>query len=82
LSARSGDGLARLAEATGGVLFDPPGNDYAPILRRVELDLRSRYILGFRVENPGSSGRCRQLKVEVARPSVWVRARTEFFDPQ
>src|SRR3984893_4885590 len=59
--------LSVLTEQTGGVLFRPPGTDYGEILSRIESDLRSRYILGFR---PLSEEGSHELKVEVTRPGV------------
>ena len=68
LTAKSDSGLQRLATETGGLLFDPPGADYAPILERIEADLRSHYVLGFQ-----PAAEKHQLKVEVTRPGVTVR---------
>jgi hypothetical protein len=75
-----GDGLSRLASETGGVVFDPPGNGYGEILSRIEADLRSRYILGFHPSAAPTGNPRHQLRVEVTRPGLTVRARQEYFE--
>jgi hypothetical protein len=73
--------LYRVVAEAGGTWFQPPGNEYQPIVSRMETDLRRRYVLGFRPER--LSGRIRHdLRVEVARPGFIVRARkTYFYEP-
>ena len=75
--ASSGD-LRRLTDETGGILFDPPDADYSEIISRIEADLHSRYILGFRPEATGSDTQHHSLKVEVGRSGASVRARREY----
>jgi VWFA-related protein len=71
--------LYRLAAATGGTRFAPPGDAYDPIVTRIQTDLRRRYVLGFRPEQL-SLGKVRhQVRVEVARPDLTVRARSTYF---
>jgi Ca-activated chloride channel family protein len=79
-SAAGADGLTALAERTGGILFQPPGGDYAEILRRIESDLRSRYVLGIPAADSAAGVRHR-LRVEVARPGLTVRHRAEYLAP-
>ena len=75
------DNLRRLADETGGILFDPPSADYSEIISRIEADLRARYILGFRPEAAGSDAQRHSLKVEVRRSGAIVRARREYLGP-
>ena len=72
-------GLYKLAAETGGTQFRPPKSDYTPILTRIETDLHSRYVLGFRPDRL-SFGKVRhQVRVEVTRPLLSVRARNTYF---
>ncbi|HKA02499.1 MAG TPA: VWA domain-containing protein [Candidatus Solibacter sp.] len=72
--------LLRLVAETGGASFTAPRGDLAPILTRLEADLRPHYVLGFRPEK--LSGKLRhELRVEVALPNVTVRARRTYFAP-
>jgi VWFA-related protein len=72
------NGLSRLTDETGGILFDSAGAKYPEILARIEADLRSRYIIGFR---PGAvDGKRHLLRVEGARPELTIRARRNYFD--
>jgi VWFA-related protein len=79
LSGLGGDGLLRLATETGGAYFEPPTGDYAAVLDRIQRDLRSQYVLGFRPEPDGNSKHL--LRVEVVRPGVLIRARRQYFLP-
>ena len=70
--------LYRLVEEGGGTWFPAPGGEYGPIVSRIETDLRRRYVLGVRPER--SSGRARhEVRVEVTRPGLSVRARKTYF---
>lgn len=70
--------LYRLITETGGAWFPPPAKQYEAIVSRMETDLRHRYVLGFRPEE--LSGRMRHdVRVEVTRPDLTVRARTVYF---
>lgn len=70
--------LYRLVTETGGAWFPPPAGKYQEIFTRLENDLRHRYVLGFRPEE--LSGRLRhEVRVEVTRPDLTVRARTAYF---
>lgn len=70
--------LYRLVREAGGALFQAPGGDYQPIVSRLEADLRHRYVLGFRPER--LTGKVRhEVRVEVSRPDVTVRARKTYF---
>jgi len=74
--------LYQLVADAGGTWFRAPGGQYGPIVSRIETDLRHRYILGFRPER--LSGKVRHdIRVEVTRPDLTVRARkTYFYEPR
>jgi hypothetical protein len=58
-----------------------PGGKYNHIVSRIETDLRHRYVLGFRPER--LSGKVRhEIRVEVTRPDLMVRARKTYFREQ
>jgi VWFA-related protein len=75
--------LYRLVADAGGTTVSPPddqspGGKYNPIVSRIETDLRHRYVLGFRPER--LSGKVRhEIRVEVTRPDLTVRARKTYF---
>jgi VWFA-related protein len=70
--------LYRLVDEAGGTSFQAPHGEYSPIVSRIETDLRRRYVLGFRPEK--LSGRVRHdVRVEVTRPDLSVRARKVYF---
>jgi Ca-activated chloride channel family protein len=74
--------LYRLVTEAGGTWFGTPGGEYGPIVSRIETDLRHRYVLGFRPER--LSGKVRHnIRIEVTRPDLTVRARETYFqEPQ
>jgi Ca-activated chloride channel family protein len=70
--------LYKLVTEAGGTWFEPPRGEYGPIVTRIETDLRRRYVLGFRPEK--LSGKIRHdVRVEVIRPDLSVRARKVYF---
>lgn len=73
--------LYRLVGETGGAWFRNPVGDYRPIVSRIEIDLRHRYVLGFRPEK--LTGKVRhEIRIRVTPPDLTVRARTTYFvDP-
>lgn len=75
-----GDGLARLASATGGTLLQLVGTDPYPF-RRVLRESSAHYLLAF---EPTAKDRARgwhRISVNVVRPSLAVRARPVFSLP-
>jgi len=70
--------LYRLVAEAGGATLEPPRGDYARMVARIETDLRHRYVLGFRPEVVSGKAR-HEVRVEVARPGVSVRARRIYF---
>jgi len=74
--------LYKLIHETGGTWFRAPDGEYRQIVSRFETDLRSRYVLGFRPERL-SGKRRHDVRIEVTRPNLSVRARKTYFqDPQ
>jgi VWFA-related protein len=70
--------LYRLVGEAGGTWFHAPNGEYHPIVSRIEADLRRRYVLGIRPEK--LSGKVRHdVRVEVTRPDLSVRARRAYF---
>lgn len=73
------DVLARLAATTGGQahrvkrLSDLPG-----VLRRIAVELRHQYLLGYQPLRPPSAGEYRRIEVRVARKKHLVRARAGY----
>jgi len=62
--------------------YQKPGGEYQKIVSRIETDLRHRYVLGFRPEKL-SRKRRHDVRIEVTRPDLTVRARKTYFqDPQ
>jgi VWFA-related protein len=77
----SWDDLRRLADETGGIVFDLRGTDYSQVISRITADLRGHYVLGFRPDSTASETRRHSLRVEVVRSGATVRARREYSDP-
>ncbi len=73
--------LYRLVEEAGGTWFPAPAGEYDAAVSRMETDLRHRYVLGVQPER--LSGRLRHdIRVEVTRPDLTVRARKTYFLPE
>jgi VWFA-related protein len=72
-------GLAKLASETGGEQFRPRGGNFAEIFRRIENDLRTRYMLAFRPNPATAREGFHQLHVETTRSGVQIRARTSYY---
>jgi len=62
--------LSRLSQETGGLMFSPQQTTYDAIFTRIEQDVRSRYVIGYRPSN--NNGR-HEVTVEVTRPGLKVR---------
>jgi hypothetical protein len=66
-----------LAEETGGLSLQP--NDLDGALQRVADESRVAYLLGYEPPSSRRDGRYHELKVEVARRGLRVRARAGYF---
>ncbi len=73
--------LYRLVEEAGGTWFPANAGEYDLAVSRIETDLRRRYVLG--VEPERLTGKLRHdIRVEVTRPDLTVRARQTYFQPE
>jgi VWFA-related protein len=79
VSGLTSEGLETLAAATGGIAFRSSEAGLEEILERIEADLRSRYILGFRPGSNDDQQGEHRLRVEAMRAGAVVHARTEYF---
>ena len=83
---RSGSGrgyapeLYRLVAETAGTWFSTPSGDLGPIIARLETDLRRRYVVGFRPETVTFGKLRHEVRIEVPRPDLSVRARRAYFE--
>lgn len=71
--------LYRLVTETGGTWFSPPDGDFGALLARLEGDLRGRYVIGFRPEQLHFGKPRHDVRIEVTRPELTVRARKVYF---
>ena len=72
--------LYRLVAETAGTWFPAPSGDLGPITARLETDLRRRYVVGFRPERVTFGKLRHEIRVEVTRPDLSVRARKTYFE--
>jgi VWFA-related protein len=72
--------LYRLVAETAGTWFSAPPDDLGPIIERLETDLRQRYVVGFRPERTTLGKLRHEIRVEVTRPGLSVRARKNYFE--
>jgi len=72
-------GLSTLAAETGGEQFRPSRNNFAEIFRRIEDDLRTRYVLALTPNPATARPGLHRLRVEVTRPGAIVRARASYY---
>lgn len=72
------NGLAGLAQDTGGLLFENT-NNLRQGFDRVESDLHNYYLVGYTPTNETYDGRFRNIEVKVARPGVTIAARKGYF---
>ena len=73
--------LRFIANSTGGFLIRNT-NNFDLSLQRINEDIGSYYVLAYRPANREFDGKFREIKVEVTRPGVSVRARSGYYaDP-
>lgn len=72
--------LYRLVAETAGAWFSAPSSDLGPIIARLETDLRRRYVVGFRPEKVTFGKLRHDVRVEITRPDLSVRARKAYFE--
>ncbi len=65
----SGPGLLnRIAEQTGGRMYEARAVDLPDIAHHISVDLRNRYVLGYSPTNQARDGRYHRVKVRVVAP--------------
>ncbi|HLH16968.1 MAG TPA: VWA domain-containing protein [Bryobacteraceae bacterium] len=60
--------LSHIAESTGGRLYEALPNDMPDIAKKIGIDLRNRYVLGYSPANPVRDGRYHRVDVRVVPP--------------
>jgi Ca-activated chloride channel family protein len=74
--------LGRLAELSGGELFQPMSSkELGRTYDRILEDLEAQYVLGFSSDDAKHDGKFRKLRVEVKRKGLKVRHRPGYFEP-
>ena len=79
--------LKAMSEDTGGKAFFPPiyddpkkeAKDLDEIYRRIAAEVRAQYVLTYYSKNEARSKAFRQIRVEVKRPGLQVRARRGYY---
>ncbi len=80
-TARSEQGMERIAAATGGAAFVPKNeSELAGIFNRIAAEIRSQYLLQYYSNNEPSSRAYRRIAVSTpARPELRVRSREGYY---
>jgi VWFA-related protein len=80
-SARSEEGMERLAAATGGAAFIPKNDaDLNGIFQRIASEIRTQYLLQYYSDNKAAGSTFRRIAVSTpARSQLRVRAREGYF---
>ena len=77
--------LSHIAEATGGRLYEAIPVDMPDIARKIGIDLRNRYVLGYSPANQPRDGRYHRVDVRVVPPrglpKLQAHWRTGYFAP-
>jgi Ca-activated chloride channel homolog len=83
-TARSQQGMERMAEATGGAAFIPARlEDLNVLFNRIASELRSQYLLQYYSNNDSPGSKYLRIKVGVpAQPQLRVRARQGYYPKQ
>lgn len=80
-SARSQQGMERIAAATGGAAFIPgDDSELTTIFQRIASEIRTQYLLQYYSNNKADSSAFRRIKVTTpAQPQLRVRSREGYF---
>jgi Ca-activated chloride channel family protein len=80
-TARSEEGMERIAAATGGAAFIPAGeSDLNDIFRRIAAEIRSQYLIQYYSNNKSGAGVFRHIKVSLpSQPQLRIRAREGYY---
>ncbi len=73
--------LVTLASDTGGKAF-LDSNDFSKAFTKVQADMESYYVLGYRSSNPAMDGHYRKITVKVNRPDVKLDYRRGYYGPR
>jgi VWFA-related protein len=73
--------LVTLASDTGGKAF-LDSNDFSKAFTKVQADMESYYVLGYRTSNPAMDGHYRKIIVKVNRPGVKLDYRRGYYGPR
>ncbi len=73
--------LVTLASDTGGKAF-LDSNDFSKAFAKVQADMESYYVLGYRSSNPAMDGHYRKITVKVNRPEVKLDFRRGYYGPR
>jgi VWFA-related protein len=77
--------LSKIAEGTGGRLFEAIAAELPDIARKIGIDLRNRYILGYSPANQVRDGKYHRVEVRVVPPrglpKLQAHWRTGYFAP-
>lgn len=81
ISMRAQNGMASMADATGGTAFVPDSEkELEPVFRRVAAELRGQYLLLYYSNSEATGGQFRHIAVAVpSRADLRVRARQGYF---
>jgi Ca-activated chloride channel family protein len=60
--------LGKIAEGTGGRLFEGIPADLPDIARKIGIDLRNRYVIGYSPANQARDGKFHSVEVRVVPP--------------
>jgi Ca-activated chloride channel homolog len=63
-----GDLLTKIAEGTGGRLYEAIAADLPDIAKKIGIDLRNRYVLGFHPNNTARDGKYHKVDVRLLPP--------------
>lgn len=78
---RTQETLVTLASDTGGKAF-LDSNDLSKAFAKVQADMESYYVLGYRSSNPAMDGHYRKITVKVNRPDVKLDYRRGYYGPR
>jgi len=78
---RTQETLVTLASDTGGKAF-LDSNDFSKAFAKVQADMESYYVLGYRSSNPAMDGHYRKITVKVNRPYVKLDYRRGYYGPR
>ncbi len=80
-TARSEQGMEKIAEATGGAAFIPARlEDLSAMFNQITAELRSQYLLQYYSNNDSPGGKFLRIKVNlIAQPQLRIRARQGYY---